>query len=80
MTMATRVSSWLGEERRSPYWGSADVLCSVHVLGTRGGVWQHAGCLEVSVLAAYLAAAIHDYGHKNEWLREKTKHLLEGFL
>lgn len=45
---------------------AADVLRTLHVLGTRGGVWQYSGCSEVSVLAMCLAAVIHDYGHRSE--------------
>ncbi|GAX75319.1 hypothetical protein CEUSTIGMA_g2764.t1 [Chlamydomonas eustigma] len=41
----------------------ADVLRTLHVLGTRGGIWRDTHCSEVGIIAMYLSAIVHDYEH-----------------
>eukprot|EP00877_Chromochloris_zofingiensis_P005018 jgi/Chrzof1/14517/Cz09g05220.t1 len=43
---------------------AADVLRSAHVLVTRGGVLYSGGGDDISLLACYLAAIIHDFEHR----------------
>lgn len=43
---------------------AADVLQSLHVLVARGGLRERDFCDDVSLLACYLSAIIHDFEHK----------------
>ncbi|GAX85763.1 hypothetical protein CEUSTIGMA_g13178.t1 [Chlamydomonas eustigma] len=43
---------------------AADVLRTLHVLMTRGGLSRNACLPDLGVFAMYLAAIVHDYGHK----------------
>eukprot|EP00195_Chlamydomonas_chlamydogama_P006345 CAMPEP_0202897216 /NCGR_PEP_ID=MMETSP1392-20130828/6039_1 /ASSEMBLY_ACC=CAM_ASM_000868 /TAXON_ID=225041 /ORGANISM="Chlamydomonas chlamydogama, Strain SAG 11-48b" /LENGTH=1191 /DNA_ID=CAMNT_0049582803 /DNA_START=21 /DNA_END=3596 /DNA_ORIENTATION=- len=58
-----------GYDTDNPYHNrihAADVVRTLHVISTRGGVLRSAHCLGDPgvVLGTYLAAAIHDYQHK----------------
>ncbi|GAX75324.1 hypothetical protein CEUSTIGMA_g2769.t1 [Chlamydomonas eustigma] len=43
---------------------AADVLRTMYVLCTRGGVWERIRCSHLGVLAMLLSAVVHDYEHK----------------
>lgn len=43
---------------------AADVLRTLHVLVTQGGLKQQGFCDDVSLFACYLSAIIHDYEHR----------------
>ncbi|GAX75322.1 hypothetical protein CEUSTIGMA_g2767.t1 [Chlamydomonas eustigma] len=43
---------------------AADVLRTMYVLCTRGGVWEGIRCSHLGVLAMLLSAVVHDYEHK----------------
>ena len=41
----------------------ADVLRTLHVLCSRGGIWDTVRSPDIGVLGMYLAAIVHDYEH-----------------
>jgi hypothetical protein len=43
---------------------AADVLQSVHMVCTRGGLREQGVVDDLSILACYLAAVVHDFEHK----------------
>ena len=45
---------------------AADVLRSLHVLGSQGGIFAQSHMTETDVLSMYLAAVMHDFEHKGE--------------